>query len=272
MGRFISDSLRPKFSIKTGRRDVALGAIRNAADIGLKMSRLHGCGIGNCLLETRKINGRLAPVPAPRSACAYREIGVAAGKDSGRDDVSEPVSISLGIASRYAQALFELAKEDGGLKALEADTEALVAALALSPEFGAMIASPMVAREDQAAATAAIAKKMGLSGLMSNTLALMANKRRLFVLPQLLVNLRARIAEEKGEVTAEVTAAAALSDAQSKKLAATLKASAGRDVKLHTTVDESLIGGLIVKLGSTMIDTSIKSKLAALQNAMKEVG
>ena len=186
--------------------------------------------------------------------------------------MSEPVSISLGIAARYAQALFELAKEAAGLTALEADTDALVAALAASPDLRDMIASPMVAREDQAAAVAAIAAKMGLSGLMSNTLALMANKRRLFVLPQLLVSLRARIAAEKGEVTADVTSAAALSGEQAKTLAATLKASFGRDVKLNTTVDESLIGGLIVKLGSTMIDTSIKSKLAALQNVMKEVG
>ncbi|EKD61961.1 MAG: hypothetical protein ACD_54C00005G0003 [uncultured bacterium] len=135
-----------------------------------------------------------------------------------------------------------------------------------------MIASPVVAREDQARAMAAIAAKMGLSAVMANTIALMASKRRLFVLPQLVANLRARIAEEKGEVTAEVTSASALSAEQAKALAATLKAKVGKDVKLNTTVDESLIGGLIVKLGSTMIDTSVKAKLAALQNAMKEVG
>ena len=90
--------------------------------------------------------------------------------------------------------------------------------------------------------------------------------------PCLVANLQSRIAEEKGEVTADVTSATKLSAAQAKKLAETLKASVGKTVKLNTTVDESLIGGLIVKLGSTMIDTSVKSKLAALQNAMKEVG
>ncbi len=100
----------------------------------------------------------------------------------------------------------------------------------------------------------------------------MAAKRRLFVLPQLVADLRARIAAEVGEVTAEVTAAAALSQEQADKLAATLKARVGKDVKVKLAVDESLIGGLVVKLGSTMIDTSIKSKLSALQNAMKEVG
>lgn len=180
--------------------------------------------------------------------------------------------MSLSIASRYAQALFEISKEENALASLEADTDALGAALAESPALSEMIASPMVAREDQARAMAAIAAKMGLSTVMSNTLALMASKRRLFVLPQLVANLRARIAEEKGEVTADVVSASKLSAAQTKALVATLKAKIGKDVKLNTTVDESLIGGLIVKLGSTMIDTSVKAKLAALQNAMKEVG
>ena len=120
------------------------------------------------------------------------------GLASGRDDVSEPASMSLSIASRYAQALFEISKEENALKSLEADTDALGAALAESPALSEMIASPMVAREDQARAMAAIAAKMGLSTVMSNTLALMASKRRLFVLPQLVANLRARIAEEKG--------------------------------------------------------------------------
>ncbi len=194
------------------------------------------------------------------------------GENSGRVDVSEPASISSGIAARYATALFDLAKEEGGLKALEADADALGAALAASPEFVSMIGSPVVSREDQLGAINAIAAKMGLSTLTANTLALMAQKRRLFVLPQLVNDLLARIAAEKGEVTAEVTSAAALSAEQAAALSATLKARVGKDVKLKTAVDESLIGGLVVKLGSTMIDTSVRSKLAALQNAMKEVG
>lgn len=194
------------------------------------------------------------------------------GRKSGRVVVSESASISLGIAARYAQALFELAKEDGGLKALEADADALGQALKDSADLSAMIASPVIGRTEQAGAIVAVAEKMGLSSLMTNTLALMAAKRRLFVLPQLVADLQRRIAEEKGEVTADVTSAVALSAAQAKKLIASLKASSGKDVKLNATVDESLIGGLIVKLGSTMIDTSIKARLSALQNAMKEVG
>lgn len=186
--------------------------------------------------------------------------------------MSEPASISLGIASRYAQALFEIAKEEKGLAALEADADAIGAALDASSDLRDVIASPVVAREDQANAIAAVAAALKLSGITANTLALMASKRRLFVLPQLVANLKSRIAEEKGEVTADVTSASALSADQASKLSAALKASVGKDVKLNTTVDESLIGGLVVKLGSVMIDTSVKAKLAALQNAMKEVG
>lgn len=193
-------------------------------------------------------------------------------RDMGREDVSETASVSTGIAARYASALFDLAKEAGAIKALEADADALKAALAVSPDLAAMIASPVISRSEQAAAIAAISAKMGLNALTANTLALMADKRRLFTLPQFLNELAARIADDKGEITAEVTSATALSAAQSKKLAETLKAKVGKTVKLNATVDESLIGGLIVKLGSTMIDTSVKSKLASLQNAMKEVG
>ena len=186
--------------------------------------------------------------------------------------MSESASISLGIAARYASALFELAREDKALPALEADVQGLSETLAASAELRDVIASPLISREDQGRVMAAIAGKLALGTLTANTLALMADKRRLFVLPQLLAQLTDLIAAEKGEVTAEVTAARALTAAQSKKLAAVLKARAGKTVKLKTTVDQSLIGGLVVKLGSTMIDTSVKAKLAALQNAMKEVG
>ena len=127
-------------------------------------------------------------------------------------------------------------------------------------------------REDQGRAIDAIAKKAGLMPVMQNVLSLMASKRRLFVVPAMIEQLREMIADEKGEVTAEVVSAQALSPAQAEELSKTLKAQVGKDVKINATVDESLIGGLVVKVGSKMIDTSIRSKLNSLQNAMKEVG
>lgn len=187
-------------------------------------------------------------------------------------DVSEPASISSGIAARYATAVYDLAKDQEVVNDIETDLESLTTALAESGDFNTLISSPIYSRAQQRDAIAAIADKMGLSQIMTNTLNLMASKRRLFVLPQLVQALRAQIAADKNEVTADVVSAKPLNKEQSEKLAETLKKTTGKTVTIHATVDESLIGGLIVKVGSKMIDTSIRSKLSSLQNAMKEVG
>jgi F-type H+-transporting ATPase subunit delta len=186
--------------------------------------------------------------------------------------VSEAASISSGVAGRYAQAVFDLARDEGLLPAVEADIGALEQALSDSEDLRRLIGSPIYSREEQGAAVAAIGQRMGLSPVMLNTLGLMASKRRLFVLPALLQGLRARIAEARGEVSAEVVSAQPLSAEQQRRLAETLSAKAGRSVRLQTKVDPSLIGGLVVRLGSRMIDTSIRAKLGQLQNMMKEVG
>jgi len=178
----------------------------------------------------------------------------------------------MGIAVRYASALFDLAKSAGNIADVEKDIDALAVALEGSPEFLDLMTSPIYSREQQADAIAAIAVAMGLSEMVSNTLQLKAQKRRLFVLPYMIEAMRALIAEEKGEVTAEVTSAKKLTKAQETKLAAALKKSVGKDVKINSTVDAGIIGGLVVKVGSKMIDSSIASKLSNLQNAMKEVG
>jgi F-type H+-transporting ATPase subunit delta len=187
-------------------------------------------------------------------------------------DVSEPASISSGIAQRYATAVFDLAKEGGALAALEADVDALEAALNDSETLRETLSSPVYSREDLGKAVTALADKMNLSQTTRGALGMMAQNRRLFALPQLCAALRRMIADEKGEVTAEVVSASVLTKAQADTLAKTLKERVGKTVKLNVAVDESLIGGLIVKVGSKMIDTSIRSRLAALQNSMKEVG
>ena len=199
--------------------------------------------------------------------------GMARGaNDIGRVDVTEPASISTGIAERYATAVFELVKAENALTTLETDIAVLDDAMGASDALSALIYSPVYSREEQGKAVSALAAKMDLSSTMTNTLGLLAANRRLFVLPQLLLQLREMIAEDKGEVTAEVMSAKALTKAQSDKLAAQLTTAVGKTVALKTAVDESLIGGLIVKVGSKMIDTTVKSKLNALQNTMKEVG
>jgi len=186
--------------------------------------------------------------------------------------VSDNASLTSGIAGRYAQALFEIAKDAGREAQIEADLDSLAAALADSAELRDLISSPVYTRADQGAAMAQISEKMGLGSEVTNTVGLMATKRRLFVLPQLIATVKALMADDRGEVSADVTSARALSDDQSKALAATLKKSFGKDVSMNTSIDENLIGGLIVKVGSKMLDTSIRAKLSKLQNVMKEVG
>jgi len=187
-------------------------------------------------------------------------------------DVSEPASISSGIAQRYATAAFELAREGNALAALDRDIDALQQALDLSADLRAVLSSPVIPRAEQQQAVLALAGQMGLSDTLRGTLGLMAQNRRLFALPALLAELRRMSAEERGEVTADVVTASVLTKAQADKLAAAIKAKIGKTVKLNVAVDEALIGGMIVKVGSKMIDTSIRSRLAALQNSMKEVG
>ena len=181
-------------------------------------------------------------------------------------------ALTSGVAGRYATALFEIARDGNLLDEVERDLREIETIHANSADFREILANPVYSREQQANALAAIAASMGLGQTVSSTLGLMAKNRRLFVLPHLLAQVKGLIAAHRGEVTAEVTAPKKLTKHQTEALAAKLKESVGKDVKIDVTVDESLIGGLVVKVGSRMIDTSIRSKLAALQNVMKEVG
>mgnify|MGYP000353676756 FL=1 len=186
--------------------------------------------------------------------------------------MSDTSSISSGVAARYATALFELAKDANTLPSVEKDLDTIGNALSQNHSLRDLFQSPVYSRDEVVGAISALAKKMELSLMVSSTLGLMAQTRRLPMVPALIEAVRAKIADEKGEITAEVTSAQNLTAAQEKELAATLKKSVGKDVKIKTTVDENLIGGLIIKVGSKMIDSSIKSKLSNLQNVMKEVG
>lgn len=186
--------------------------------------------------------------------------------------MASSASLTSGVAGRYATALFEIAKDSNTLDKVEADLASVEAALGESADLREAIASPVFSREDLGNAVIALASKMDLGPEMTNTMRLMAHNRRLFVLPGVISQLRALIADDRGEITAEVTSARELTKGQAEALSASLKAGVGKDVKLNVVVDESLIGGLVVKVGSRMVDTSIRSKLAHLRNVMKEVG
>jgi len=186
--------------------------------------------------------------------------------------MSDSSASTAGIAGRYASALFEIAEESGALESVEGHLGQLKDALGESDDLSALIQSPIASREEQGTAMAAICAKMEIGAPVSNVIGLMASKRRLFVLPDMIAVFSQLLADKRGIVSAEVVSATALTAAQQESLEATIKKSVGADIALDVTVDESLIGGLVVKVGSKMIDTSIRSKLASLQTAMKEVG
>ena len=186
--------------------------------------------------------------------------------------MTDAAAIAAGAPGRYATALFELAAEQDALEAVEADLAQLRDALAESEDLRAAISSPVYARDQQARAMAALAGRMELGRLSRNLLGLMAAKGRLYTLPAVIEAYAALMAEHRGEITAEVETATALSEAQTAALKEKIKAAVGRDVALNVTVDEALLGGLVVKVGSKMIDSSIRSRLANLQTVLKEVG
>ena len=177
-----------------------------------------------------------------------------------------------GVAGRYASALLETANEQGQLAAIEADIDTVQGALAESDDLRRMVRSPVFSAEDQAKALDALLGRIGVNPLTLNFFKVLARNRRLFAAEDIIRAFKALAAEARGEVQAEVTSAVALNDSQLDALKEQLKNSVGKDVQLEATVDPSLLGGLIVKIGSRMIDSSLKTKLATLNRRMKEVG
>lgn len=177
-----------------------------------------------------------------------------------------------GVAERYASSLFELALEAGVVEAVGADLDRFQALLDESDDLKRLVASPVFSAEDQSKAISAIVEKAGISGLAANFLKVVANNRRLFAVPGMIASYRTIAAAHRGEIVAEVTSAHALDEAQETELKAALKSVTGKDVTIALTVDPSILGGLIVKVGSRQIDTSLRTKLSTLKLALKEVG
>lgn len=177
-----------------------------------------------------------------------------------------------GVAERYANALFELASESKQTAAVEIDLDAFAALIAESDDLKRLVRSPVFSAADQARAVDAILARAGIAGLVANAIKVTAANRRLFVVPDMIAAFKKLAADARGEVAAEVTSAEPLSETRVAELKAALKASLRKNVSLATVVDPSLIGGLIVRVGSRMIDGSLRTKLNSLKLAMKEVG
>jgi len=175
-----------------------------------------------------------------------------------------------GMAGRYATALFELALEQKSIDAVKADLDRFEALLAESPDLRRLVRSPVFTADEQAKALASVTARAGIKGLAGRFLHVVAKNRRLFGVGQIIKVFRALVARHKGEITAEVTVAEPLDDKHLAALKNALKGVTGKDVELDVNVDPAIIGGLIVKLGSRMVDNSLRTKLNLIKHAMKE--
>ena len=177
--------------------------------------------------------------------------------------------IQASLAGRYATALFGLARDEMKIDAVTRSLDSLDRALTESTDFAALVSSPMVGRADAAKAIAALVPTLSIDPTTANFLNVLAKNGRLGELKSVIRVVRQLAAGHRGETTAEVTSARALDDQQVAALKSNLKTRLGRDVAIDARVDPSLLGGIVVRLGSQMIDASIKTKLNTLANAMK---
>jgi len=176
------------------------------------------------------------------------------------------------LAGRYASALLDLADEKKALDQVSGDLQGLRSLITQSEDLRRLLNSPVITREEQSKAMSVVMDRAGIGALTKNFVLVVARNHRLFALPAMIEAYLAELARRRGEVTAEVTSARSLSDAQQAALLETLRGSVGGKVQLDLKVDPALIGGLVVKVGSRMIDSSLRSKLQRLQLAMKGVG
>ncbi len=181
-------------------------------------------------------------------------------------------SIVSGVAGRYASALFDLAKEAGDLDAVSDDLTELQRLIDEGGDLATLVKSPLYSRGEQTAAMQAILERAGANALTVKFVGVAAENRRLFVLPDMIDAYAMLLAEHRGEVSAEVAAAYSLSERQQNTLRETLEKSLERKVILDLSVDPTILGGLVVRVGSRMIDSSLRTKLDNIQIAMKGVG
>src|SRR6478736_5652510 len=184
---------------------------------------------------------------------------------------AEDTSVS-GVSGRYATALFELARDQKVVDEVKADLEKFEGMLNESADLKRLVRSPVFAADAQSRALSAVLDKAGIAGISANFLKVLTANRRLFAVTDVIRAFRALVARFKGEASAEVTVAEQLSDRNLDALKTALKSVTGKDVALNVKVDPSIIGGLVVKLGSRMVDSSLRTKLNSIKHAMREAG
>ena len=176
------------------------------------------------------------------------------------------------VAGRYATALFELARDQKSIDSVRADVDKFAGLLAENEDLVRLVRSPVFTAQEQGKALDAVLAKAGITGIAANFLKVLTANRRLFAVNDVIRAFRVLVAKFRGEATADVTVAEPLNDKNLDALKASLKSVTGKDVDLNVNVDPSIIGGLIVKLGSRMVDSSLRTKLNSIKHAMKEAG
>ena len=184
---------------------------------------------------------------------------------------AEDPSVS-GVSGRYATALFELARDEKSIDPVKADLDRFDALLGDSADLKRLVRSPVFSADTQLKALIAVLDRAGITGIAANFLKVLTRNRRLFAITDVIRAFRALVAKFKGEASADVTVAERLSDRNLDALKTALKTVTGKDVALNVKVDPAIIGGLVVKLGSRMVDSSLRTKLNSIKHAMKEAG
>jgi F-type H+-transporting ATPase subunit delta len=184
---------------------------------------------------------------------------------------AENPSVS-GVSGRYATALFELARDAKSVDAVKADLDKFDAMLNESADLKRLVSSPVFSADAQLKALDALLERVEIAGISANFLRVLTGNRRLFAVGDVIRAFRALVAKYKGETDAEVTVAEPLTEKNLDALKAALKAVTGKDVALNVKIDPSIIGGLVVKVGSRMVDSSLRTKLNSIKHAMKEAG
>lgn len=191
--------------------------------------------------------------------------------------MSKSPSFTTAVSERYAVSLFDLAHDAKCVDAVEKELASCLSLVRSNKDLQRLVFSPVFSSSQQVKAVSRLCEEAGMmrnnSGrLVGNFLCVIASNRRLFLLPTIVDKYHHLAAQSRGEISAEVVSANALTAAQEKELKATLKGVAGKDVRLHAVVDPSILGGLVVRLGSKQIDTSLATKLSSLKLVLKEVG
>jgi F-type H+-transporting ATPase subunit delta len=247
------------------------------------MLHVRGCYVSKAaIFERPGALARRVKIEVPLEFQGLGSIGAAICGDDGfslasltakraKSVAAEDPSVS-GVSGRYATALFELARDERALEAVAADLDKFDALLNESADLRRLVRSPVFSADAQLKALGAVIERAGIAGISANFLKVLTANRRLFAVSDVIRAFRALVARFKGEAAADVTVAEALSDKNLDALKSALKSVTGKAVTLNVKVDPAIIGGLVVKLGSRMIDSSLRTKLNSIKHAMKEAG